>query len=85
MTDEPHVELDIPAIAARIKRVEPDNAQLERDVDLLVRKYNDAVEHCREQRADVQQKLSAIAEEFAERLGRLQRTGKPDSNHRTTT
>ena len=76
-------ELDIPAIAARIKRAGRGNAQVELDVDLLVRKYNDAVEHCREQRADVQQKLSAIAAEFAERLGQLQRTGKPDSNHRT--
>jgi uncharacterized protein YPO0396 len=79
----PLEEHDIPAIAARIKRVDPGNTQLDRDVDLLLGKYNDAVEHCREQRADVQQKLSAIAEEFAERLGRLQRTGKPESDHRT--
>jgi len=77
-SEEPHVELDIPKIVARLHRllIEADaHPQASRDVDTLMAE----VSYWRERHLQLQRSLGA----FTERLGRLQRGAKPDSNHRT--
>ena len=81
--DEPHVELDIPTIVVRLHRFLDDAAsrkanahsQASRDVDTLMAEAG----YWRGQHQALQRSLGALTE----RLGRLQRGDKPNSDSRT--
>ncbi len=75
--EEPHVELDIPAIVVRLHRLLVEahaHPQASRDVDTLMAEAG----YWRAQHQALQRSLGALTE----RLGRLQRGDKPDSDNR---
>ena len=79
-----HQELDTDAIAARTKRLNPENAQLATDVNLLVSELS----YVKSEMAALQQNLTGIIDQLGrsldgiiEQLGRLQR-GSSESDHR---
>ncbi len=77
IAEEPHVELDIPAIVVRLHRLLLEanaHPQASRDVDTLMAEAG----YWRGQHLQLQRNLGA----FTERLGRLQRGDKPNSDNR---
>jgi len=67
-----HQDLDIPAIGARMKRLNPEDAILAHDVDLLI----EELAYVKGEMAALQQNLDGIIEQ----LGRMQRHSLPDDH-----
>ena len=78
-----HQDLDIPAIGARMKRLNPEDAILAHDVDLLI----EELAYVQGEMAALQQNLTGIIDQLGraldgiiEQLGRMQRGGTPDDH-----